>query len=328
MAKKPDTPCAGGCGKLLWSGGTSLPAGQRRCRDCRRATQFTPTGQRCGRCKHVLSSGTFAPSVRGHAGAWCRPCQAEYARTRSSRSAGRGSSLICDDCGRPTTRGATAYGRFCQHCATARKRTRESRKVSKRRTAQRFTDITAAYERDLRRRTRRCPLCSTWMTGEPGHPNSKQLDHIIPIVLGGTHTIGNVRIICRTCNLSRPKDGSDLAGHQPTLWAQDLAVAEELIGSARQKAIEPERKTCRCGRRLVKGSCKDCPVRMEERRQRAELGREAARMRADGHKWRAISDALGLSGTGTAYALAWQYGDPSVKAIWLRDCGWTLEEVA
>jgi hypothetical protein len=159
------------------------------------------------------------------------------------------------------------------------------------------------------------------MTGEPGHRNSKQLDHIIPIVLGGTHTIGNVRIICRTCNLSRPKDGSDLVGHQPTLWAQDLAVVAALMGDVRRKAIGGEPKTCRCGRPLVGQSCRDCPARLEERRQRAELGRRAAQMRADGLKWRVISDALRLSGTGTAYALAWQYGDPEVKAIRLRDPG-------
>lgn len=35
MARKPDTPCAGGCGKLLWGGSSSLPAGLRMCRACR-----------------------------------------------------------------------------------------------------------------------------------------------------------------------------------------------------------------------------------------------------------------------------------------------------
>jgi hypothetical protein len=35
MPHKPDTPCAG-CGKLLWRGPGSLPAGQRLCRECRR----------------------------------------------------------------------------------------------------------------------------------------------------------------------------------------------------------------------------------------------------------------------------------------------------
>lgn len=35
MPRKPDTPCAGGCGKLLWRGTGSRPAGERKCRECR-----------------------------------------------------------------------------------------------------------------------------------------------------------------------------------------------------------------------------------------------------------------------------------------------------
>lgn len=34
MPRKPDLPCAG-CGKLMWRGSTSLPAGRARCRSCR-----------------------------------------------------------------------------------------------------------------------------------------------------------------------------------------------------------------------------------------------------------------------------------------------------
>lgn len=37
MAKKPDVPCSGGCGKLLWSGPRSRPAAERLCTDCRAA---------------------------------------------------------------------------------------------------------------------------------------------------------------------------------------------------------------------------------------------------------------------------------------------------
>lgn len=37
MSRNPDTPCAGGCGKLLWRGRGSRPAGERRCRSCRSA---------------------------------------------------------------------------------------------------------------------------------------------------------------------------------------------------------------------------------------------------------------------------------------------------
>lgn len=38
--------CAGGCGKLLWGGTTSLPDGQRTCRECRARTRMT----KCAHC--------------------------------------------------------------------------------------------------------------------------------------------------------------------------------------------------------------------------------------------------------------------------------------
>lgn len=37
MPRRPDTPCAGGCGRLLYGGRGSLPEGGRMCRDCRAA---------------------------------------------------------------------------------------------------------------------------------------------------------------------------------------------------------------------------------------------------------------------------------------------------
>lgn len=80
------------------------------------------------------------------------------------------------------------------------------------------SDITVEQELAMRRKARKCPMCGTSLTGKPGLPNSKHLDHIIPVASGGTHTHGNVRIICSRCNLRRPKDGSDYTG-PVTLWA-------------------------------------------------------------------------------------------------------------
>lgn len=74
----------------------------------------------------------------------------------------------------------------------------------------------------MRKRARKCPLCGIYMTSKHNKPNSKHLDHILPISQGGTHTHGNVRIICADCNLKRPKDGSDYTGPL-TLWAQGPA---------------------------------------------------------------------------------------------------------
>jgi 5-methylcytosine-specific restriction endonuclease McrA len=81
-----------------------------------------------------------------------------------------------------------------------------------------FDEVTAEFERNLRTKTRRCQLCKVSMTNRPYLPNSKELDHIVPRNVGGTHTVGNVRIICRLCNQQRPKDGSDYTG-PVTLWA-------------------------------------------------------------------------------------------------------------
>lgn len=36
MARKPDSPCAGGCGRILWRGSGSLSVGEAKCRACRR----------------------------------------------------------------------------------------------------------------------------------------------------------------------------------------------------------------------------------------------------------------------------------------------------
>jgi hypothetical protein len=95
----------------------------------------------------------------------------------------------------------------------ARRRNREHLKRSA------TSDITAEQELAMRLKARNCPLCGIRMRDQGGKPDSKELDHIIPINVGGTHTHGNVRIICRLCNQRRPKDGSDYSG-PVTLWAQ------------------------------------------------------------------------------------------------------------
>lgn len=98
-------------------------------------------------------------------------------------------------------------------------RARARIKTHRRKDWSRLTDITPEYEVQLRRATKCCTLCSVELTDEPYLPNSKELDHIVPRGVGGTHTIGNVRIICRACNLRRPHDGSDYTG-PVTLWAE------------------------------------------------------------------------------------------------------------
>ena len=163
-----------------------------------------------------------------------RTCSADCARQRRECRSERVHACpvrygACAVCGkpfviRPTARGLRkTCGGDCaaihrDRLAAARKRNREHA----RRTT--LSDITTQQEMEMRRRARRCAMCGVSLTSKAGLPNSKHLDHIVPLGAGGTHTHGNVRITCRTCNLRRPKDGSDFAG-PVTLWAVIPGVA-------------------------------------------------------------------------------------------------------
>jgi len=154
----------------------------------------------------------------------------------------------------------------------------------------------------MRRKTRKCPLCGVFMTGKPKLPNSKELDNIVPICMGGTHTHGNVRIICRDCNLKRPKDGSDYTG-MVTLWATAPGVLVRPKPEPKISA-EPARmvSTCGCGSEYVprRGGtrCNACIV---------ELATQAWELRTQGWTWGAICEELRYPNTGSLYSLVFRY---------------------
>jgi 5-methylcytosine-specific restriction endonuclease McrA len=77
----------------------------------------------------------------------------------------------------------------------------------KRRLILKDTDITIDFLIHLKEDAKICPLCGKEMIdiSVPFHPDQKQLDHILPISLGGRHYKDNVRIICGKCNDSRPR---------------------------------------------------------------------------------------------------------------------------
>lgn len=83
MPRRPDVPCSS-CGKLIWRGTGSLPAGQARCRDCRReaarkcpgcGVQLPADTTRCWSChlEHLAQSRNPAAQYREtHSRAWRR----------------------------------------------------------------------------------------------------------------------------------------------------------------------------------------------------------------------------------------------------------------
>jgi hypothetical protein len=131
----------------------------------------------------------------------------------------------------------------------------------------RMTDVTAADIAMLLKETRICSLCSVRMTGLSGQPSSKHVDHVVPICVGGTHTFANLRVICARCNLSRPKDGSDVVG-QVSLWSAHPAFA-------RKQRRVPEPGPQRVGKY-------------------AHLEADIRNLRAEGHGYKRIARTLGI----------------------------------
>lgn len=104
--------------------------------------------------------------------------------------------------------GARGSNHVCTPCAALRKRAaRKAAKVwrnAKKRGAEggeRFSPLTV-----LARDKWRCQLCGKktpqFKRGTLDH-NAPELDHIVPLSLGGQHTMSNTQCACRACNLAK-----------------------------------------------------------------------------------------------------------------------------
>lgn len=154
MARKPDLPCAD-CGKLMWSGTTSLPRGQARCLPCRRArpTANPPTQSRTAACL-----GCGAPARRLY-------CTSRCATIANNAKRGRYGQTMTGDRGRRADRDRAAAG------LTEYQRKR----------------LLAHWKRQ----GRSCAYCPS---------PASTVDHVVPLLRGGTNHEGNLAPACRPCN--------------------------------------------------------------------------------------------------------------------------------
>lgn len=200
MAKKPNVPCAG-CGKLLWGGSSSLPAGQRMCQPCRREQR---NGERGWRRKAeracAVCSATFRP--------WHNPqsaCSRACAYSEAGRALWSQGHRQCEDC--PAE--VVAPRRRCDTCAGVHRRARWRRKNAVRRGAAHIGRTMAIG--DLGERDGwRCHLCRKRVTAglRSPHPQSPTFDHLIPVSAGGTDAPENLRLAHRVCNSRRGARGT------------------------------------------------------------------------------------------------------------------------
>lgn len=105
----------------------------------------------------------------------------------------------CISCGRKAI-GTGELRRQCADCRQAMKRLEKARRRALERGAEADRiDPIAVFDRD----GWRCHLCggSTPRRLRGSHePNAPELDHVVPLALGGRHTWSNVRCSCRRCN--------------------------------------------------------------------------------------------------------------------------------
>ena len=252
--RKPDTPCVG-CGKLLWTGKGTLPAGKRTCRSCRQISPVPYKPRRpCAHCGHPVKESDHVYCSRACASRGrrqspisrsCQWCGAEFnidtknnKQVYCSRSCGgqaRGdpfrkwpSSRIyivkclgCDKSFVSRRRGKAVCNYKCQKAKTVRRYREDpafrdsviTRAHEHRAHALGLGDtkVTLTYliERDVGRcRAVVCHFRSRKVAvlGTRG-PRQPTMDHIVPLSLGGTHTLDNVVLAHYRCNLSKGNRG-------------------------------------------------------------------------------------------------------------------------
>jgi 5-methylcytosine-specific restriction endonuclease McrA len=99
-----------------------------------------------------------------------------------------------------------------RHVATPEERAAAKRNAKlRRRSLERDSDVATSDLAGMIAAADRCPLCAVQMTPTGANAmTEKTVDHIVPLNVGGKHTMANIRVVCRDCNLRRPRDGSDI----------------------------------------------------------------------------------------------------------------------
>lgn len=196
MTRKPDTRCAGTCGKLLWGGRGALPPGQRMCRPCRVSVPRLDITRSCEAC-----GSTF--TVR-HRAIPSRACSVACGAKLRQYSSGP-----CVDCGQQTERQATQEGRLCVACALDRRRAYFRAKNAVRRGVPRPSRRLSIIELGTRDAWK-CHLCRRRVDPRfrSPHPKSPTFDHLVPVADGGNDEPENLRLAHRDCNVRRGTRGA------------------------------------------------------------------------------------------------------------------------
>lgn len=130
-----------------------------------------------------------------------------------ARKARRLSACKCSLCGAGITPGVCRPKKHCAKCAAKKARNTESAKRRKRKAKSsrrarvrglkhQAIDPLLVFQRD-RWRCKLCGIKTPKAKRGSIDPDAPELDHIIPLAIGGGHTWGNVQCACRKCNAAK-----------------------------------------------------------------------------------------------------------------------------
>ena len=139
----------------------------------------------------------------------CSPeCQREhhrrvaYAQWKTRQKPER--EIVCRECGRGF-RGRGDRRQFCSTFCCRRALHRIGKGI--RRARLRQVEVEAIDPKLILRRDRyRCRLCGQSTPARlrgSTHDRAPEVDHIVPLALGGSHTYANTQCVCRACNMTK-----------------------------------------------------------------------------------------------------------------------------
>lgn len=207
MPRVPNVPCAGGCGRILWSGSSSLPEGQATCRSCRRNPRrpLDPLGRCCRSCGERLLVGLSKYCSKQCALGGRRGPESECpvcGRTFKSWNAGRVGACCSRSCHSKQTNAARPRRGPDPHANKKRLAIKRARKLG---AFVEAVDPNVVFERDRWR----CHLCHQRVSSRAKWPDprSASLDHVVPLSRGGEHSYANVATAHLGCNVSKGNRG-------------------------------------------------------------------------------------------------------------------------
>jgi 5-methylcytosine-specific restriction endonuclease McrA len=158
----------------------------------------TPRSKPCTKCGSDLPLGRFTKSAAGKYGksSWCKSCQRDYREStkkqRKEYQVANRAKLSRQERER-INRNEASYLRYrvSQSLEAARKRHAPVDEFM-------LTDKGRAAVKQLLTSSLKCALCS-----EVIGLKERELDHITPVSRGGWHSMSNLQVVCRPCNMMK-----------------------------------------------------------------------------------------------------------------------------